>query len=169
METIKVEGYNRGQNLPWLEQLWLAPITELLPKRADAPPGTSILSSARVIHLTFPPAAAYLDIVPENPTAHAVKVTIQQPGFAKTIQDFLQKYNAMEFQVLTLDRNGLLWELGDADRGLKIMYQYTNNSRAITGVDLSGKIGTYKVVDESSSVPFLSNREFSQEFSIEFL
>lgn len=170
MEQQKIEGYTRGINLPWLEKIWLVPVNKLLPTaRLDAPPGTGIITNAKIVLITFPPAAAYLDIVPDSQSTYMVKITMQQPGLAVLMKDFIIQARGMEFQVLALDRNGLFFEFGQKEGGLKIDYQYTNNSRAVTNVEFSGKLAHYKVGDSTHAPDFLAGRGFSNEFSIEFL
>lgn len=170
MEQQKIEGYTRGINLPWLEKIWLVPVNKLLPTaRLDAPPGTGIMTNAKIVLITFPPAAAYLDIVPDSPSTYMVKITMQQPGLAVLMRDLIEKSRGMDYQVLALDRNGLFFEFGQKEGGLKIGYQYTNNSRAVTNVELSGKLAHYKVGDSTHAPDFLAGRGFSNEFSIEFL
>jgi len=167
MERVTIEGWGKPYNLPWLQELYLIPITQVIPSNlhTDLP---VLKQNATITKITFPPAGAFFDLAQENQTTYNIKVSVQMPGFAKAMHEFLKKYAAMEFVVIARDRNEMTWCLGNHEKGLKIVFQYTNNSRSIKSVDFSGKLSSLAVSQSDILIEMILQGEFSEEFSQEF-
>lgn len=167
MERVTIEGWGKPYNLPWLQEIHLIPITQVFPFGLVFS-WPRLKRGATITKIKFPPAGAFFDLARENQTTYNIKVSVQMPGFAEAMHEFLIKYAAMEFVVLAKDRNDLTWCFGNSYKGLKIVYQYTNNSRSIKSIDFSGKLSSYIATQSDLVIDEIFQGEFSEEFSQEF-